>query len=170
MKKQNYIRNIVIFIFFISMIYAKKSASQIQSMAGPRIGVTFLGAGGTADYLNKTDGPSAFTTQYGWQWETRFASGSNITGLVEWVVVIGGMERGKFLPSVNSIVGFRNSEGIEMGMGPSVSLGGIGMVFAFGKTVKSGELNIPINLVVSPPKLNSGLAISVLIGFNLRKE
>jgi hypothetical protein len=171
MKKQNYIRNIVIFIFFISMIYAKKSASQIQSMAGPRIGVTFLGAGGTADYLlDKTDGPSAFTTQYGWQWESRFASGSNITGLVEWVVVMGGMEHGRFLPSINSIVGFRNSEGIEMGMGPSVSLGGIGMVFAFGKTVKSGELNIPINLVFSPPKDNSGLAISVLIGFNMRKE
>ena len=89
---------------------------------------------------------------------------------MEWVVVMGGMEHGKFLPSINSIVGFRNSEGIEMGMGPSLSLGGIGMVFAFGKTVKSGELNIPINLVVSPPKDNSGLAISVLIGFNMRKE
>ena len=36
--------------------------------------------------------------------------------------------------------------------------------------VKSGELNIPINLVFSPPKDNSGLAISVLIGFNMRKE
>ena len=172
MKKQNYIRNIMILIFFIMMvIYDKKSEAQIQSMAGPRIGATFLGAGGTADYLlDKTDGPSAFTTQYGWQWESRFASGSNITGLVEWVVVMGGMEHGKFLPSINSIVGFRNSEGIEMGMGPSLSLGGIGMVFAFGKTVKSGELNIPINLVVSPPKDNSGLAISVLIGFNMRKE
>ncbi|MDG2059528.1 MAG: hypothetical protein P8J34_05190, partial [Flavobacteriales bacterium] len=58
----------------------------------------------------------------------------------------------------------------EMGMGPSVSLGGIGMVFAFGKTVKSGELNIPINLVFSPPKDNSGLAISILVGFNMGKK
>ena len=171
MKKQNYIKLSMISIFLMIMMYAEKSESQIQSMAGPRIGVTFLGAGWTADILTgEEDGPSTFTTQYGWQWESRFASGSNITGLVEWVLVVGGMEHGKFLPSINSIVGFRNSEGIEMGMGPSLSLGGLGMVFAFGKTIKSGELNIPINLVVSPPKEESGLAISILVGFNMGKK
>ena len=27
----------------------------------------------------------AFISQYGWQWESRFADGGEIAGLVEWV-------------------------------------------------------------------------------------
>jgi len=143
--------------------------AQIQSMAGPRIGMTIIAAGGTADILNQNDGKSAFTTQYGWQWESRFVSGTEFVGLVEWVLVAGGMEKGKFLPSVSSIVGFRNAEGFEMGMGPNLSFGGLGMVFGMGMNFKSGELNLPVNIVIVPPKNDSGFAISFMIGFNMSK-
>jgi len=146
------------------------SNAQIQSMAGPRIGVTLLGAGETADWLTDQDGaPSSIMTQYGWQWESRFVDGGDISGLVEWVVLIGGMERGRFLPSVSSLVGFRNGEGFEMGVGPSLSLGGIGMVFGLGFNMTSGDLNLPINFVFSPKKEDSGAAFSILVGFNMSK-
>ena len=47
-----------------------------------------------------TGRPFTYNTQYGWQWETRFAdSGVSIVGLVEWVAFVGRMEKGMFLPS-----------------------------------------------------------------------
>ena len=64
--------------------------AQIEKLAGPRIGVTFIGAGPVADFLHEgfdfdddrdgkhgSTGP-AFTTQYGWQWETRFVDNGEI--------------------------------------------------------------------------------------------
>ncbi len=158
-------------IFLIILGISVKCYSQVQNLSGPRIGFTLLMDGETTDYVTGIDGsPSTFISQYGWQYESRFASGENITGLVEWVLLVGAMERGKFLPSISSLVGFRNSEGIEMGFEPNLSLGGIGVVFGFGMTMTSGKLNIPINFVYSPQKENSGSSFNVLLGFNMSKN
>ena len=43
------------------------------------------------------------------------------------------MERGKFLPSISSLIGLRTEEGFEK-MGPNLTLAGIGMVFGVGFT------------------------------------
>ena len=165
----------LILTFIITLGFTINSNAQIQSMAGPRLGVTLIGAGETADILTgNNDGPSTFTTQYGWQWESRFADGGNITGLAEWVVLLGGMERGKFLPSISSLIGFRTVEGFEAGMGPNLTLAGIGMVFGMGFTATSGKLNMPFNIVFSPSKDNdwieSGPTFSILVGFNIATE
>ncbi len=162
-------------ILIITLGLTLKSNAQIQSMAGPRLGITLIGSGETADMLTGyDDGPSTFTTQYGWQWESRFADGGNITGLAEWVVLLGGMERGKFLPSISSLIGFRTVEGFEAGMGPNLTLAGIGMVFGVGFTATSGKLNMPFNIVYSPCKDNdwieSGPTFSILVGFNIATE
>ena len=178
------------------------ASAQIQQLAGPRIGMTFITEGSTADFLHKgidyvtEDGKtyklgetgSAFTTQYGWQWESRFADGGGeVVGIVEWVALVAGMEQGKFLPSLTSVIGARTSTGFEVGVGPSLSLSGVGMVFAIGKNFKSGSLNMPVNLVFMPGKdtdgswyneidgsyndytYSSGARISLMIGFNLAK-
>ena len=178
------------------------ASAQIQQLAGPRIGMTFISEGSTADFLHKgidyvtEDGKtyklgetgSAFTTQYGWQWESRFADGGGeVVGIVEWVALVAGMEQGKFLPSLTSVIGARTSTGFEVGVGPSLSLSGVGMVFAIGKNFKSGSLNMPVNLVFMPGKdtdsswyneidgsyndytYSSGARISLMIGFNLAK-
>jgi hypothetical protein len=42
MKPKTYIRLIFFFLFIASMIFAKKSQAQIQSMAGAKIGVTII--------------------------------------------------------------------------------------------------------------------------------
>ena len=168
--------------------------AQIQTLAGPRIGVTFITSGTAADFVHEgfssTDNDanqigktgSAMITQYGWQWESRFADGgADVTGIVEWIALVGGMEQGLFLPSVSSIIGVRVSNGLEVGAGPNLSLTGVGMVFAIGHNFKSGSLNLPVNLVFMPGKstvgtvegkdytFNSGLRISLMIGFNLNK-
>jgi hypothetical protein len=170
--------------------------AQIQQLAGPRVGMTFISEGSTADFLHKgidyvtEDGKtyklgetgSAFTTQYGWQWESRFADGGGeVVGIVEWVALVAGMEQGKFLPSLTSVIGARTANGFEAGVGPSLSLSGVGMVFAIGKNFQSGSLNMPVNLVFMPSKnidsdingedytYSSGARISLMVGFNLAK-
>ena len=78
--------------------------AQIEKLAGPRIGLVYISASPAASFLNGDlslgDGllaspeNGAFTSQYGWQWESRFADGGNITGVVEWIALVGGMEKG----------------------------------------------------------------------------
>ena len=88
--------------------------SQIEKLSGPRVGITFITEGQISDYINegldfdedenKGYGNTGFsyTTQYGWQWETKFSDGGNIVGIVEWVALIAGLEKGMFLPSASS--------------------------------------------------------------------
>ena len=191
-------KKIILTIASILMIISVNA--QIQQLAGPRIGMTFITSGSTADFLHEGfsyvdeekqplgETGDAFTTQYGWQWESRFADGGgDVVGIVEWVALVAGMEQGKFLPSLTSVIGARTSSGLEFGVGPSLSLSGVGMVFSIGKNFKSGSLNLPVNLVFMPGKeiqsswynevdqsyteysYNSGARISLMIGFNLAK-
>ena len=175
--------------------------AQIEKLAGPRIGMTLITAGPVADFLhegfdfdeNDRYGSTgdAFTTQYGWQWESRFADGGGeIVGIVEWIVLVAGMEQGKFLPSATSIIGARTNKGLELGVGPNLSLSGVGMVFGVGYNFKSGNLNLPVNIAFMPGRnltgnietwdndgnytyeeydYNSGARISIMIGFNMSK-
>jgi hypothetical protein len=189
-------------IVTISLLLAfLTSFAQIERLNGPRFGTTFITKGSTADYLN--DGinfnedenggfgntGTAFTTQYGWQWETRFADGGeNFIGIVEWVALIAGLEKGRFFPSASSLIGVRTIKGFEFALGPNFSLSGVGLVFALGYNFKSGNLNIPINLAFLPGlkkegsytdvisnerfeyDYNTGSRISLLIGFNMSKK
>ena len=95
------------------------------------------------------------------------------------------MEQGRFLPSISSVVGVRTDNGFEVGVGPNLSLSGVGMVFGAGYNLKSGNLNIPINIVFMPGKqkkgtvynngiseeysYNSGTRVSLMLGFNMSK-
>lgn len=189
---------IITLLFGLILISA---SAQVERLVGPRIGITFVTAGSTADFLHEGydyvddsetqlgQTGSAFTTQYGWQWETRFADGGgNVVGLVEWIALVAGMEKGRFLPSVTSVIGARTADGWEFGVGPTLALSGVGMVMGFGKNFKSGNLNLPVNIVYSPGKklddtyrddndnwsqipyeYSTGARISLMVGFNLSK-
>jgi hypothetical protein len=140
--------------------------AQIEKLAGPRVGITMVSAGSLASILRKdvslfsdditeewtgsTGKYGAVMSQYGWQWESRFADGGNVTGIVEWIALVGGMEKGMFLPSVSSMVGVRTASGIEFAIGPNLSLGGIAMVIGAGYNFKFGNLNLPVNIAYVP--------------------
>ena len=194
--------------FAILLGITLSSNAQVESLAGPRLGFAFITASPSsglingyldldkmgdlpADYTNNIKG--AFTTLYGWQWESRFADGGDVTGIVEWIALIGGMESGLFLPSISSMVGARTSKGIEFAMGPNLSLGGIAMVFGAGYNFKSGKLNMPVNIgfvpgrkntqdassnydfntgeeIITPEiQYNTGSRFSITVGFNMSK-
>ena len=187
--------------------------AQIHQLAGPRVGMTMVQSGLLANILKKDvsffsdenreswEGTSlgkygAVMSQYGWQWESRFADGGEVTGIVEWIALVGGMEKGMFLPSVSSMVGVRTASGVEFAVGPNLSLGGIAMVIGAGYNFKFGKLNLPVNIAYVPSMNKTydheeeydysddtktlispaysvthptGARISVMVGFNLSK-
>ena len=191
-----------IFTAIFLSITLLSAEAQIEKLAGPRVGVTMITSGSLAsiirgdvpffsdevrkEWTGSTGKYGAAISQYGWQWESRFADGGDITGIVEWIALVGGMEKGMFLPSVSSMVGLRNSKGIEFAVGPNLSLGGIAMLIGTGYNFKFGELNVPVSITYVPsqnrtyyPSLTNsiqhsvihptGARISVMVGFNLSK-
>ena len=155
-----------IFTAILLSITFLSAEAQIEKLAGPRVGVTMITSGSLAsiirgdvpffsddvskEWTGSTGKYGAAISQYGWQWESRFADGGDITGVVEWIALVGGMEKGMFLPSASSMLGLRTAKGIEFAVGPNLSLGGIAMVFGAGYNFKFGKLNVPVNIAYVP--------------------
>ena len=138
------------------------------SLAGPRFGFTFLNDSIVAKLKARDITVKNGISQFGWQFEKQFYSkegGPKV--LNEWVVLVGGLDQGVVLPSVNWLVGLRTREGAEFGIGPNVTPAGVALALAAGVTFRAGVLNIPMNFAVVPSK--NGLRVSMLTGFTLRK-
>lgn len=144
---------------------------QIQQeikLGGPRLGFTLI-SGPQASRLRDEYQVNPFLTQFGWQFETRlFRTAGGFSALAEFIPLVGGLEQGKFLPSLSALVGLRGPKNWEFGVGPNVSLSGAGLVFAAGTSFHSQGIHFPINLAVVPG--NEGTRISLLFGFNSRKN
>jgi hypothetical protein len=139
------------------------------SLAGPRFGFTSL-SDGIVDTLRRKDIlVKNGISQFGWQFEQQFYNrgGDGPTVLNEWVVLVGGLDQGVVLPSVNWLVGLRTHDGAEFGIGPNVTPAGVALAIAAGVTFRAGVLNVPMNFAVVPSK--EGMRVSMLTGFTLRK-
>jgi len=180
----------IIYTLSIILGLGLSANAQVEKKTGPKFGITVLTPGLLADIVNgdrdlgdesivNYSQDQAMMTQLGWQWETIIAEGDDFVGLVEWIGLIGGIEKGTFVPSVSALMGIRKGSGLEAAVGPTFSLTGAGMVFAVGHTFKSGDLNIPINIAWVPSrtshflgdpsdgnKMDSGHGVSIMIGFN----
>jgi hypothetical protein len=139
------------------------------SLSGPRIGITFLSDGVVRKVREGHDlEVGSFVSQFGWQKEKRFLSSENgATAITEWILLVGGVDQGVFLPSVSWLLGFRTAKGIEFAVGPNLTPAGSAMAVAAGMTLRVGNLNVPVNLAVVPSK--SGVRVSLLAGFNARR-
>lgn len=138
-------------------------------LSGPRVGFTYIAPGPLADQLKKDFNVNPFVTQFGWQFETQyFTLPDGTAGLVEGVLLVGGLEQEVILPSASLLVGIRSAKGLEFGFGPNISLSGPSFVFAVGATLRSGYLNFPINLVLAPSR--DGFRWTLLFGFNARRS
>lgn len=136
---------------------------EVRKYGGPRIGMTFVGDGAFAQALSAEGKRNCFTL-FGWQLEKRvFTLKNGASGMLEFVPMIGGLDIGKFIPSVSALVGIRAKNGFEFGAGPNLAIyygkdfsGGsstsanLGVVIATGMSVKSGKVNFPINIAVVP--------------------
>ncbi len=147
-----------------------RGVTEVVDMTGPRVGLTVLNQQ-TVDRLfqERHIDVQSVVTQFGWQFERRmYTNGDGMTVLMEWVPLVSGLEQGVALPSFNWLVGLRTSAGTEFGFGPNVTPLGVGLVGAFGVTVKSGALHVPFNVAVATSR--SGARVSIMTGFNIRKR
>lgn len=134
---------------------------------GPRVGITFLSSRVVDEAHDHGTDLNPFLTQFGWQFESRlFRLPNGVSGLVEFVPLIGGLEQGKFLPSLSGLLGVRGAKGFEFGLGPNVTPLGANIVLAMGTSIQSNGVNFPINLAVVPS--SNGVRVSLLVGFNAR--
>jgi hypothetical protein len=139
-----------------------------QYLSGPRFGFTTF-TGDVADQ-RRYIGKSALMSQFGWQFETQLVSTrSGNRALMEWVVLVGGVEQDELNLSLSWLAGYRLPNGVEFGVGPNVSVrkeGGdptISMVIAGGATLPFGELYVPLNLALAFAE--GGPRITTLIGW-----
>jgi hypothetical protein len=142
---------------------------QMIDLSGPRFGVTMLSQG-TVDTLALEHEivVRPVVSQFGWQFEKRlYTSPEGMSALTEFVPLISGLEQGQALPSLNWLTGVRSASGMEFGIGPNVSPVGVGLVVAAGVTIRSGALNIPLNVALATSK--SGARVSILTGFTIRR-
>ena len=141
--------------------------AQRVSLSGPRFGVTYLGGAIVDSLAAHSVDVAPVITQFGWQFERLMFTGENgLSAVTEWVILVGGLEQGTFLPSVSWLVGLRGARGAEFGVGPNVSVGGTALAIAGGFTTRAGALNLPVNVAVVPSKI--GTRVSVLVGFTTR--
>jgi len=135
---------------------------------GPRLGITVL-TGGVARKADDRLNLNPFLTQFGWQFETRiFRMPNGTSGLFEFVPLIGGLEQGKFIPSVNALIGIRGPKGFEFGLGPNLTPISANVALAIGTSFHANGVNFPVNFAVVPG--NGGARFSLLLGFNSRKR
>lgn len=103
------------------------SPKTVLRLNGPRMGVAYT-TGESGNRLQAPDNEGGFDmfpviTQFGYQWETQYLSSGNFQALLEFVGLIGGLETGRFVPSLSFMNGFRNSKsGWEIAFGPSFKL------------------------------------------------
>ena len=103
------------------------SPKTVLRLNGPRMGVAYT-TGESGERLQAPEKEGGFDmfpviTQFGYQWETQYLSSGNFQALIEFVGLIGGLETGRFVPSLSFMNGFRNSKsGWEIAFGPSFKL------------------------------------------------
>ena len=144
------------------------SAQGGTSLSGPRVGLTII-SGDNAERIRDELGIHPVISQIGWQFErTMFQSDQGLRAVSEIVPLLGALEQGKALPSITALVGLRTQTGSEIGIGPNLSLAGVGLAVAGGVTFSAGGINIPVNMAIVPSA--GGMRVSILTGFNTERR
>lgn len=141
-------------------------------LGGPRFGMSYI-TGSGFDTMKETVAKAKpgvelqpYMTQFGWHLEYRmFKTSQGLTALTELVPLVGGMDQGIALPSVNWLIGMRGAKGFEVGVGPNISVNGVAMMLGIGRSFDVGGINVPLNFAVGRTTGTTSLGIST--GFNL---
>jgi hypothetical protein len=139
-----------------------------QKLSGPRFGFTVF-TGDVAEY-RQAQGLEPIMSQFGWQFETQMVSTTDGNqALMEWLVLLGGLEQDETSVSLAWMAGYRLVNGLEFGVGPNFnvnvkeSMTNTSMVMAAGATLPFGELYVPVNFAVSLS--DGGPRITALLGW-----
>ena len=144
-----------------------------MKMSGPRIGLTFLTGKSATPKKDGGQWDYPMITQIGWQFEQRFfTTDGGITGLIEIVPLVGGIDQNSFKPSVSFLFGIRSDNGTEFAVGPHIAIPtsagdniDTSFIFAVGITKRQGNIFFPINLAFIPHR--NGARFTVTVGWNI---
>lgn len=143
-------------------------------LSGPRVGITYApdlvrNPSTVQKMLGDTNYvPRPWISQFGYQFEWRyFETPSGSQGLFEIIPLIGGLDQGLFVPTLNLLVGYRDASGFEIGAGPNLNAQRPGFVFAMGYNFRAGYINFPVNFGFVPTR--DGARFTLLVSFNSRK-
>jgi len=140
-----------------------------RNLGGPRLGVTFVPGNSTLVQKLKDKNIGTLISQFGWHFEYQvIPEGGGPSFVIQTIPFIGGVEYGTIIPSATLAMGVRLPEGIEIGMGPNILIGGGGklatsLVFAVGKSINYGGVSIPINVAVATSR--DGNRFSIIFGY-----
>jgi hypothetical protein len=84
------------------------------------------------------------------------------------VLLIGGLEQGVALPEGAFLIGYRDYSGFEFGIGPILTLRGIGVVAAVGWTFSYNGVYVPVDISLIIPNADRPASISLTTGFNFQ--
>jgi hypothetical protein len=145
-----------------------------QRLSGPRFGFTAF-TGDVARARQSID-KQPIMSQFGWQFETQIVSTrSGNQALMEWIILLGGLEQSERNLSLSWMAGYRLPNGLELGVGPNISVrpadedpdrdiaSTTSMVMAAGATLPFGELYVPMNVAVAFAE--GGPRITTLLGW-----
>src|SRR5262245_52354932 len=128
-----------------------------RSLSGPRFGFTVF-TGQVAE-LRSHAGLEPIMSQFGWQFEKRLVSTDTGTeALIEWVVLVGGVEQAELNVTGSWLAGIRSASGLEVGAGPAVSANkdsgklNTSMIVAAGATPPFGSIRLPVHFAVAMSK------------------
>ena len=121
-------------------------------------------------------------SQFGYQFEKAYITTGNWQALAEFIPLVSGLESNRFVPNVTILNGLRNNNsGWELAFGPTIDVTrtlnskldsrgeysvSTALVFSVGKTIKSGEMNFPINVYFIPPKDGTSYRFGLSMGWN----
>jgi hypothetical protein len=141
---------------------------QQRTMAGPRMGVTFVSGAHGRDVMREHSLTSPMS-QFGWHFEqiTRPRGGGPMF-VVQEVFLFGAVEQGTVVPAGTLLLGIRFPNGFEFGMGPNATPIGTALAIGAGWRLQYGGVAVPFSVafVTSP----GALRISFLTGYALRQR
>jgi hypothetical protein len=122
------------------------SARTNLKLNGPRTGIAFI----TGQRAERLEAPISkggydgypFLSQFGYQYEIQYLSAGNFQALVEFLVMVSGLEQQLFNPSLIFMNGFRwGQRGWEIAFGPSINMRKTAMGFFDTEGDMGGDKN-----------------------------
>ena len=156
--------------------------SRFDFVLGPRVGLTLAVTkpedfNASVQHVYPDSGRSYFPliTQFGLNLEQRIRLGSTRSHFAfQEVVLVGGIDQNVLMPSLSTLIGFRSHSGLEIGLGPNMSMTvkdgepvlSMSVVFAAGWTFSFDGVYVPVNLAVVPTPQDGAPRITFVTGFN----
>ena len=186
MKGKSFRRIAVLAITLIATVSVSSladSRSRFQFVFGPRVGATYVMVEDWDAYDETMQVPFPDTdrqyfpiiTQFGVNLEQRIRLGGTQSHFAfQEVLLVGGIDQNTPLPSLSMLIGFRSHAGLEIGLGPNLSMSvknnvpvvAMSVVIAAGWTFSFNDVYVPVNIAIVPTPRDSSPRLTILTGFN----